>query len=316
MSDSLLGVGVNPPHQSVLYNEVLTALKPQSGKRYLDGTLGAGGHALGILEASSPAGELLGLDLDPEAIKIAQAQLEKFSARAQVLKGSYLDAKSEIAELGWSKVDGIVLDLGVSSMQIDQSKRGFSFQKEGDLDMRFDPTKGCTAADLVNTLDEKELADIIWRYGEERYSRRIATAIVGNRPINRTEQLAGLVRKVVGGSKSRIDPATRTFQALRIAVNKELSTLESALPELASILDKDGRIAIISFHSLEDRIVKSFFRRESTDCICPPEQPICMCGHKASLRIITPHPIQATEAELVSNARSRSAKLRVAQKIV
>ena len=316
MSDSLLGVGVNSPHQSVLYNEVLTALKPQSGKRYLDGTLGAGGHALGILESSSPAGELLGLDIDPEAIKIAQARLEKYSTRAQVRKGSYFDAKSEIAELGWSKVDGIVLDLGVSSMQIDQSKRGFSFQKEGDLDMRFDPTKGLTAADLVNNLDEKELADIIWRYGEERYSRRIATAIVGNRPINRTEQLAGLVRKVVGGSKSRIDPATRTFQALRIVVNKELSTLESALPELANILDKDGRIAIISFHSLEDRIVKSFFRRESTDCICPPEQPICTCGHKASLQVITPHPIQATEAELVSNARSRSAKLRVAQKIV
>jgi len=316
MSDSLLGVGVNSPHQSVLYNEVLTALKPQSGKRYLDGTLGAGGHALGILEASSPAGELLGLDIDPEAIKIAQTRLEKYSTRAQVRKGSYLDAKSEIVELGWSKVDGIVLDLGVSSMQIDQSKRGFSFQKEGDLDMRFDPTKGLTAADLVNTLDEKELADIIWRYGEERYSRRIATAIVGNRPINRTEQLAGLVRKVVGGSKSRIDPATRTFQALRIAVNKELLTLEKALPELANILDKGGRIAIISFHSLEDRIVKSFFRRESTDCICPPEQPICTCGHKASLQVITPHPIQATEAELVSNARSRSAKLRVAQKIV
>ena len=295
---------------------MLTALKPQSGKRYLDGTLGAGGHALGILETSSPDGELLGLDLDPEAIEIAQSRLSKYSTRVQVRKGSYLDAKSEIAEIGWSKVDGIVLDLGVSSMQIDQSQRGFSFQKEGDLDMRFDPTKGHSATDLVNNLDEKELADIIWRFGEERYSRKIASTIVKNRPISQTGQLAGLVRKVVGGSRSRIDPATRTFQALRIAVNKELSTLESALPELISILEMGGRIAVISFHSLEDRIVKSFFRMESTDCICPPEQPICTCGHKASLQTITPHPIQATAAELANNVRSRSAKLRVAQKIV
>jgi len=316
MNESVLGVGDTPPHQSVLYNEVLTALKPQSGKRYLDGTLGAGGHALGILDSSSPSGELLGLDLDPEAIKIAQGRLAKYSNRVQIRKGSYLDAKSEIAELGWSTVDGIVLDLGVSSMQIDQSQRGFSFQKEGDLDMRFDPTKGHSAADLVNNLEEKELADIIWRYGEERYSRKIASAIVKNRPISQTGQLAGLVRKVVGGSRSRIDPATRTFQALRIAVNKELSTLENALPELISILEMGGRIAVISFHSLEDRIVKSFFRMESTDCICPPEQPICTCGHKASLQTITSHPIQATAAELASNVRSRSAKLRVAQKIV
>jgi 16S rRNA (cytosine1402-N4)-methyltransferase len=316
MSDSLLVVGVIPPHQSVLYNEVLAALKPQSGKRYLDGTLGAGGHALGILDLSSPGGELLGLDLDPDAINIAQGRLEKYSTRVQVHKGSYLDAKNEIAELGWIKVDGIVLDLGVSSMQIDQSQRGFSFQKEGDLDMRFDPTMGRSAADLVNNLEEKELADIIWRYGEERFSRKIASAIVRNRPISQTGQLAEIVRKVVGGSRSRIDPATRTFQALRIAVNKELSTLERALPELTGILEKGGRIAVISFHSLEDRIVKTFFRMESTDCICPPEQPICTCSHKASLRTITPHPIQATAAELASNVRSRSAKLRVAQKIV
>ena len=316
MSSSLLGLGVIPPHQTVLYNEVLTALKPQSGKRYLDGTVGAGGHAFGILEASSPDGELLGLDLDPDAVKIAQDHLELFSDRVVVRKGSYLDAKNEVAECGWSKVDGIVLDLGVSSMQIDQPQRGFSFQKEGDLDMRFDPTNGQSAADLVNYLDEIELADIIWRYGEERYSRKIASAITANRPIKRTEQLAELIRKVIGGSRSRIDPATRTFQALRIAVNKELLTLEKALPELISLLEQDGRIAIISFHSLEDRIVKSFFRIESTDCICPPEQPICTCGHKASLRIITPHPIQATTAEIAKNVRSRSAKLRVAQKIV
>lgn len=316
MSNSLSGVGVIPPHQPVLYNEVLTALKPESGKRYLDGTIGAGGHAFGILERSSPDGELLGLDLDPEAVKIAFDHLKMFSGRVKVRKGSYLDAKNEIAECGWSKVDGIVLDLGVSSMQIDQPQRGFSFQKEGDLDMRFDPTTGQSAADLINDLDEKDLAEIIWRYGEERYSRRIASAIVANRPIKRTEQLAGLIRKVVGSSRSRIDPATRSFQALRIIVNKELSTLENALPELINLLEKDGRIAIISFHSLEDRIVKSFFRMESTDCICPPEQPICTCGHKASLRTITPHPIQATTAELASNVRSRSAKLRVAQKIV
>ena len=303
------------PHQPVLYQEILNVIAPESGGVYLDGTLGAGGHAEGILKASAPRGRLLGLDLDPEALAIARQRLFDFQERATLIKASYLSATDVLAEIGWGKVDGIILDLGVSSMQIDRPGRGFSFQENGFLDMRFNQDRGQTAADLVNTLSEEELANLIYQYGEERFSRRIARAIVAARPVDTTQELAALIEKAVPGYESHIHPATRTFQALRIATNKELETLSAALPRLIDCLAPGGRIAIISFHSLEDRIVKQFFRRESQDCICPPEQPICTCGHTAILKVVTKKPVRASAQEINQNPRSRSAKLRVAEKL-
>lgn len=302
------------PHRPVLYQETIEYLAPKSLGRYLDCTAGAGGHSFGILEASSPDGQLIAIDLDPTAIQLTTENLSIFGNRALVVHDSYLRAARILQQNGWDKVDGIVLDLGVSSMQLDQVERGFSFRTDAPLDMRFDPTQGPTAADLVNNLTEKELADLIWRYGDERFSRRIARKIVQKRPILTTTQLAEAVRSAIGGSHSRIDPATRTFQAVRIAVNDELRTVEEAIPSLIELLKPKGRLAIISFHSLEDRLVKQAFRRESTDCICPPEQPICTCGHIASIRVLTPRPISPSEKEIEENPRARSAKLRVAEK--
>lgn len=303
------------PHRPVLYQEIIQYLAPFSPGRYLDCTAGAGGHAKGILEASAPDGELVTLDVDPDAVALARATLAPFGSRAIIKHASYTESAQVLAEIGWQKVDGIVLDLGVSSMQLDAAERGFSFRLDGPLDMRFDPTSGPSAADLVNGLEEKYLADLIWRYGEERYSRKIARAIVQARPLHTTQELAAVVRAAIGRSGEKQDPATRTFQALRIAVNDELINIEAALPQLIELLKPQARLAVISFHSLEDRIVKQIFQRESRDCICPPEQPICTCGHHASIEIITPHPVVPREEEKARNPRSRSAKLRVVQKL-
>lgn len=303
------------PHRPVLYKETIQYLVPSSPKRYLDCTAGAGGHAEGILIESAPSGELLALDLDPMAIELTRQRLSPFGNRAHVMQASYLQSAEILQMIGWQGVDGIVMDLGVSSMQLDQSERGFSFRQDGLLDMRFDPTQGQTAADLVNKLEETDLADIIWRYGEERYSRRIARAILRARPLKTTGELAEVVRNAIGRSKEKQDPATRTFQALRIAVNDELKTVEQAIPRLIALLNPYGRLAVISFHSLEDRLVKQAFKRESSDCICPPEQPVCTCGHKASVRILTSKPIVASPDEVEINPRSRSAKLRVVEKL-
>ena len=302
------------PHRPVLYQETIEYLAPKNLGRYLDCTAGAGGHSYGILESSSPQSQLIAIDLDPTAIQLTTENLRLFGDRATVVHDSYLNAARILQQKDWDKVDGIVLDLGVSSMQLDQVERGFSFRTEAPLDMRFDPTQGVTAADLVNKLDEKELADLIWKYGEERFSRRIARRIVQRRPILTTTQLAEAVRSAIGGAHSKIDPATRTFQAIRIAVNDELRTVEEAIPSLIELLKPEGRLAIISFHSLEDRLVKQAFRRESSDCICPPEQPICTCGHVATIKLITPRPISPSEKEIEENPRARSAKLRVAEK--
>jgi 16S rRNA (cytosine1402-N4)-methyltransferase len=303
------------PHQPVLYHEVLDALAPKPGKDYLDGTLGAAGHAEGILKASAPNGRLLGLDLDLEALAIARQRLFDFSDRTVIRQASYHQASEILNEIGWQKVDGILLDLGVSSMQIDRPSRGFSFMEEGPLDMRFDQSGGASAADLVNNLNEAALADIIWKFGDERYARRIARAIVASRPITTTQDLVAVVQGAVPGYSSQIHPATRTFQALRIATNRELEILSTSLPRLLDCLEIGGRIAIISFHSLEDRIVKRYFKKESRDCICPPKQPVCTCGHAASLRMITKKPIWASDEEINNNPRSRSARLRIAEKI-
>lgn len=300
-----------PAHLSVLYKETLEAIAPQPGGRYVDGTLGAGGHAWGLLEGSHPDGQLLGLDVDPAALALATQRLAPFGERAHIRQGSYADLAQHLAALGWGAVDGILLDLGASSMQFDQAERGFSFQKEGPLDMRFNPAAGRSAADLVNTLPEGELADLLYEYGEERQSRRVARAIVAARPLHTSTELAAVVAKALGGKRTGVHPATRSFQALRIAVNSELDAVTQVLPQAVAALKPGGRLAVISFHSLEDRLVKQYFRQESRDCICPPGQPVCTCGHTASLRELTRKPVQPGEQEIEANPRSRSARLRV-----
>lgn len=304
------------PHISVLYHDIISALRPKSPGRYVDATVGAGGHAWGLLDSSSPDGQLLGLDLDPRALEIANQRLMSFSGRFRLEHSSYTSLLQTLHRLGWDHVDGIVIDLGVSSMQIDSPERGFSFLKDGPLDMRFDPSQLNSAADLVNNLSEEDLADVLWRYGDERASRRIARSIVANRPFKTTLELASLIKKSVGRSSGKIHPATRSFQALRIAVNDELKSLEDFLPQAVEALAPEGRLAVIAFHSLEDRIVKQYFRRESSDCICPPEQPVCTCGHVATIKEITRHPIEASDEEKSNNPRARSARLRVVEKLI
>lgn len=301
-------------HLPVLYKTIITALQPESGGLYIDGTLGAGGHSAGILETSAPGGQLLGLDLDPQALALARACLAPFGDRAHILEASYTQMQKEAARLGWQAVDGILLDFGVSSMQLDTPERGFSFLHDGPLDMRFSPQAGLSAAELVNTLDEAGLADIIYQYGEERLSRKIARAIINNRPLHTTRALADLIQKHIGRPE-RNHPATRTFQALRIAVNGELDSIKTVLPLALDLLKPGGRLAVISFHSLEDRLVKEYFRREGADCICPPRQPVCTCGHKASLKEMNRKVIEADEIEKQTNPRARSAKLRIAEKL-
>ncbi len=306
--------GFVPPHRSVLYQAIIHGLSPESPGRYVDSTIGAGGHAWGILNASSPAGQLLGIDLDPQALEIARQRLAEFSGRVTLVQASYTSLLEQIHHLGWDRVDGIVIDLGLSSMQLDTPERGFSFQAEGPLDMRFSPSQPLTAEDVVNHWSERDIADLIWRYGEEPQSRRIARAIVQARPLHSTQELARVVANSSGSRKGHIHPATRTFQALRIAVNGELQALETFLPQAVAALKPGGRLAVISFHSLEDRIVKQFFRQESRDCLCPPQQPVCTCGHRASLIEMNRRPIEASTDETKLNPRARSARLRIIEK--
>jgi len=303
------------PHVPVLYHQIISALRPASPGFYVDATIGAGGHALGILEESSPRGQLLGLDVDPLALELSLQRLHLFKHRIHLVHSSYTELHATLLSLGWNLVDGIVIDLGVSSMQIDTPQRGFSFQHDGPLDMRFDPAQPVSAEDIVNHSPESELADIIWRYGEDREARRIARLIVQNRPFNTTLELASAISRNIRHHPGAIHPATRTFQALRIAVNRELEGLEVFLPQAVQSLKSGGRLAVISFHSLEDRIVKQYFRIESRDCICPPGQPVCTCGHHASIKEINRRPITADPDEIATNVRARSAKLRVIEKI-
>lgn len=307
--------GIDSPHVPVLYQPIITALRPVSPGLYVDATVGAGGHAWGILDQSSPDGQLLGMDVDPRALELSHQRLHSFKNRYHLVHSSYTTLSSQLLALGWDHVNGIVIDLGVSSMQIDSPERGFSFLKDGPLDMRFDPSQPVSAADLINKSAEEDLANVIWKYGEERNSRKIARAIVYHRPISTTLELAKIIAHSSGKAYHKIHPATRTFQALRIAVNHELQSLEDFLPEAIKVLSVGGRLAVISFHSLEDRIAKQYFRQESRDCICPPEQIDCQCGHKASIKEINRHPIEADDKEKLENPRARSAKLRVIEKI-
>lgn len=304
-------------HIPVLLLEVLDALQVEvhPDGTFIDGTVGAGGHAAAILNAA-PRSRLLGFDLDPRSLQIARDQLAPFGDRVTLVHATHSEMGNIAPDQGFDPVDGILLDVGVSSMHFDQADRGFAFKVEGPLDMRFDPSGNApTAADLVNTLEADELADILYTYGEERDSRRIARAIIAARPLHSTTQLAQVIEKAHRGPREKIHPATRTFQALRIAVNDELGAIERTLPQAIRLLRSGGRLAVISFHSLEDRIVKNLFRDEATDCLCPPQQLICTCGHVASVALITRKPITATEAEIAANPRSRSAKLRVVEKL-
>lgn len=301
-------------HIPVLYHEVLSLLQPQPHGRYIDGTLGAAGHTIGILKASAPHGRVLAFDRDPDAIAYAQQQLGRLSQRAALVQASFAEMGKIAPQKGFSAVDGILLDLGLSSRQLADARRGFSFMQEGPLDMRFDPSHGQTAADLINNLAEEELADLFWRYGEERRSRRMARLIVANRPIHTTTQLADLILQEVG-RRGRIHPATQIFQALRIAVNEELAALQETLPTAVDLLRPGGRLVVISFHSLEDRMVKQFFRRLSQDCVCPPEQPVCTCDGKARLKLVTRKAVKASPAEIEANPRSRSARLRAVERV-
>ncbi|MBN1265527.1 MAG: 16S rRNA (cytosine(1402)-N(4))-methyltransferase RsmH [Anaerolineales bacterium] len=302
-------------HIPVLYHEVLSALDPGAGKRYIDGTLGAGGHTFGLLEASEPDGQVLGIDLDPAALDACRETLADYSERLFLFQGNFAQMAKFTDSMKWQTVDGIILDLGLSSMQLDNANRGFSFQQDALLDMRFDPSQPLTAAELVNSLAEEDLADILWEYGEERFARRIARTIVARRPLQSTVELANLVVSAVPGGFHRIHPATKTFQALRIAVNDELAVLRTALEVGIGLLKPGGRLAVISFHSLEDRIIKQLFMRERRDCICPPDLPVCACDHQASIRLLERKPISPQVAEIENNPRARSAKLRVAEKL-
>ncbi len=302
-------------HIPVLFQQILEGLEVQSGGRYIDATVGGGGHAGGILRESSPDGRLLGLDRDPAAIEIAHTHLARYGERVKLVHRPF-NCLAEVAQTHHHvPANGILFDLGLSSLQLADAMRGFAFMTDGPLDMRFDPTKNSlTAATLVNELSLEELADVLYRYGEIEQARRIAEAIVDARPLQTTKDLASTVERVVRRGR-KIHPATRVFQALRIAVNDELAVLEEALPQAAGLLASNGRLAVISFHSLEDRLVKRFLRRESQDCICPPELPVCRCDHQATLRLVTRKPIRPTMDEIAANPRARSARLRVAERI-
>lgn len=302
-------------------DEVLGALKPHSGGLYVDGTVGGAGHSGLILAASSPEGRLIGFDRDAEAIAVATGRLAPFGDRVRLFQRNFASFAATMAEIGVDAIDGFVLDLGVSSHQLDRRERGFSFLQDAPLDMRMDRSSGESAADLVNTLPESELFRIISQYGEERWAKRVASFIVqarSERPIETTLQLVDVIKGAIPKAKweERLHPATRTFQALRIAVNEELQSLEQGLTDLLRLLRKGGRGAVISFHSLEDRIVKERFREAATGCTCPKGLPGCVCGRVPQFKVITGKPLRATDEEVAENPRSRSARLRVIEKIV
>lgn len=308
-------IAVAEIHIPVLRDEVVAALRPRPGGLYIDGTVGMGGHSAALLQAAGPEARLLGIDADPEALANASRNLASFGDAVLLEEGNFRHLGPAAEELGFTKVDGVLLDVGVSSLQLGTAERGFSFSTGGPLDMRFSPHQRVTASDLVNSCPEQALADLIFRYGEEPASRRIARQIVAHRPIETGDELAGIVARSVGGRRKGIHPATRTFQALRIAVNDELNALRDVLPQALALLDTGGRLAVISFHSLEDRIVKQFFQEEARGCVCPPRTPVCVCGRVPRVRLVTRRPVRAGLEEISRNPRSRSATLRVAERI-
>jgi 16S rRNA (cytosine1402-N4)-methyltransferase len=304
-------------HVSVLSKEVIAFLQPRPGAVVIDCTLGAGGHSRLLLEAIQPGGRLLAIDRDPAAVEGGRAQLSGFEPSATVVRADFADVDRIAREHGFAPADAVLFDFGISSDQLDDPERGFSFRQDGPLDMRMDPQGPVTAHKLVNELSVRELTDLIRRFGEERWAARIAQFVVQRRPLRTTREVAAAVEAAIPRAAwpKDIHPATRTFQALRIAVNDELEVIERGLKAANSILSPGGRMAAISFHSLEDRTVKTFFIAESKDCLCPPQQPVCTCAHRASLRILTRKPVSPSEEEVRANPRSRSARLRVAERI-
>jgi 16S rRNA (cytosine1402-N4)-methyltransferase len=305
-----------------MLNETIDLLNVREGGSYIDCTTGLGGHSSAIAARMGEAGRLLCMDQDREALEFARAKLAPFGRRVRFVHANFRELAEVAKQEEFQDVNGILMDLGISSFQIGEGRRGFAFALEGPLDMRMDPDSGgITAGEIINTWDDTSLADLFFELGEERQSRRIARAIVQARPLQTTWELARSVEQAVGGSRGQthIHPATKVFLALRLRVNGELDTLIAVLPLARSLLGSGnshaGRLAIISFHSLEDRIVKQFFRRESTDCICPPELPACRCNHTATLRELTRKALKPSESEVAANPRARSAVLRVAERI-
>jgi len=308
-------MGLELHHTPVMVPEIMNALDVQPGGRYIDGTLGEGGHSKSILTAAEPGGQVLGLDADAEAISVATERLAEFGDSFLALNVNFRDVRATALRYEFVPVHGVLFDLGVSSLQLDRESRGFSFRRSDPLDMRFSFDQKITASDIVNGYAESELADLIFHLGEDRAARRIAREIVRNRPINTSLELAEVVQKANPRRGRKTHPATQTFQAIRIAVNDELSALETALEQAVSVLGQGGRMAVISYHSLEDRIVKNFIRKQASDCICPPGTPVCKCDHLATLKVITRRPLVPSDEEIESNPRARSAKLRVAERI-
>lgn len=313
---------VSSPHAPVMRRELLALLAPRTGGTYVDLTAGAGGHLEAILEASSPHGRCVGIDRDRDALRIARERLARFGSRVTLVHGNARDLVGMVAQGLGSRdapVDGIILDAGVSSMQLDQPDRGFSFRHDGPLDMRMDQTAGMTAAQVVNGQAEAELAATIASLGEERHAWRVARAIVSRRvarPFTSTTDLADVVARAVPGThrgSGMIHPATRTFQAIRIAVNGELEALQAAIPAAIRRTASGGRVVAITFHSLEDRIVKHAFRDAAGRCTCPPRLPVCACGARATVRVLTPRPLMPGDDEIAANPRSRSARLRAVE---
>ena len=305
-------------HVPVLVPELIESLHPEPGKQYLDGTLGGGGHTEAILIKSSPDGQVLGLDRDEEAVVAARDRMRRFDRRFVARQASFADAKKILTEIGWDAVDGVVLDLGISSHQIDSPERGFSFRAQAKLDMRMDRRQSLDAQTMVNTLSGDELERIFRDYGEESKARRIAQAIVAERkqrPIQTTTELVKIVERAKGRGRRQHHPATQVFQALRIAVNQELQHLENFLQSGFEILRPGGRMAVISFHSLEDRVVKTAFRKWSRACLCPPRALRCQCGWSQKVKLITKKPIVPSASETAANPRARSAKLRVVERV-
>ena len=295
--------------------EVLEGLDVRPGGTYLDATMGEGGHSGPIVESCLPGGRVLGLDADPSVVSIAAQRLSHFQGAFEARSGNYADMKSIAADAGIRELNGVLFDLGFSSRQIDNPDRGFSFQGDGPLDMRFDTGQGLTAGEIVNTWPEGDLAQTIREYGEEPRARRIADAIVSARPVKSTGSLAAIISRASGGGRRKIHPATRTFQALRIQVNRELENLRGGLEGAIELLAEGGRLVVITYHSLEAALVKSFLRRESGMCVCPPEQPVCMCGRVRRMKRITRKAIAPSKEEVSINPRARSARLRVGERV-
>ena len=307
-------------HVPVMVDEVLSFLQPQSGQTFIDCTVGGGGHALEIVKRILPDGKLIGIDQDVAALSASRDVLKQYAGNVILEKGNFAELEEIARRLGIQSADGVVFDLGVSSHQLEAAERGFSFRQDAPLDMRMDPSQPVTARELVNSLPERRLAEIIRDFGEERWAKRIAGFIVDRRSgkrIETTRELADIVRAAIpeGARSEHVHPATRTFQALRIAVNRELEVLEAGLEQAIRLLGQGARVCVLSYHSLEDRIVKNTFSRHAGKCTCPPGLPVCVCGAQKVVKILTRRPVRPPEDEIRRNPRARSAKLRAAEKI-